>query len=71
MAGYRDADIYRDKASGARSNRPGLDAYIAALEPGDTLVVWRLDRLGRSMPHLVGLARIRHRFPISEGVCCE
>ena len=51
----RDVDIYTDKASGARGSRPGLDACVAALEPGDTLVVWRLDRLGRSMPHLVGL----------------
>ena len=47
--------VFRDKASGARGQRPGLDACVAALEPGDTLVVWRLDRLGRSMPHLVGL----------------
>ena len=31
------------------------EGCVAALEPGDTLVVWRLDRLGRSMPHLVGL----------------
>ena len=54
-AGCRDVDIYTDKASGARASRPGLDACIAALGPGDTLVVWRLDRLGRSMPHLVGL----------------
>ena len=38
-----------------RASRPGLDACVAALEPGDTLVVWRLDRLGRSMQHLVGL----------------
>ena len=54
-AGCRDAGIYTDKASGAHARRPGLDACIAALKPGDTLVVWRLDRLGRSMPHLVGL----------------
>ena len=54
-AGCRDADIYKDKASGARNHRPGFDACVEALEPGDTLVVWRLDRLGRSMPHLVGL----------------
>ena len=54
-AGCGDADIYTDKASGARGNRPGLDACVKALEPGDTLVVWRLDRLGRSMPHLVAL----------------
>ena len=53
--GCSDADIYTDKASGVRGRRPGLDACVEALEPGDTLVVWRLDRLGRSMPHLVGL----------------
>ena len=49
------AEIFTDKASGARGSRPGLDACLAALEPGDTLVAWRLDRLGRSMPHLVSL----------------
>ena len=54
-AGCRDVDIYTDKVSGSRASRPGLDACVATLEPGDTLVVWRLDRLGRSMPHLVGL----------------
>ena len=54
-AGCASAAIYTDKASGVRGNRPGLDACVEALEPGDTLVVWRLDRLGRSMPHLVGL----------------
>ena len=47
--------VFEDKASGARAERPGLDAGIAALEPRDTLVVWRLDRLGRSMSHLVSL----------------
>ena len=61
-AGCPDADIYTDKASGVRGNRPGLDACVEALEAGDTLVVWRLDRLGRSMPHLVGLGPVEiHR----------
>lgn len=45
--------IYNDTASGARTERPGLDACLKALESGDTLVVWRLDRLGRSLVHLV------------------
>ncbi len=54
-AGCDEANIFFDKASGVRSDRPGLDACIAALQPGDTLVVWRLDRLGRSMQHLVTL----------------
>ena len=53
--GCSNADIYTDKSSGVRGNRPGLDACVEALESGDTLIVWRLDRLGRSMPHLVGL----------------
>ena len=54
-AGCFAADIYSDKASGVRGNRAGLDACVEVLRPGDTLVVWRLDRLGRSMPHLVAL----------------
>ena len=47
--------VFTDRASGAKSKRPGLDACVQELKAGDTLVVWRLDRLGRSMPHLVGL----------------
>ena len=39
--------------SGTRTTRPGLDAALAALAGGDTLVVWRLDRLGRSLQHLI------------------
>ena len=45
--------IHTDTASGALSARPGLDQALAELDEGDTLVVWRLDRLGRSLPHLV------------------
>jgi DNA invertase Pin-like site-specific DNA recombinase len=52
-SGCDEADIFTDKASGARTDRPGLDACLGTLQPGDTLIVWRLDRLGRSMPHLV------------------
>ena len=52
-AGCREDQIFRDVASGARTARPGLEACVQALAPGDTLVVWRLDRLGRSMVHLV------------------
>ena len=53
--GCKDDFIFVDRVSGARSSRPGLDACLNVLESGDTLVVWRLDRLGRSMPHLVTL----------------
>lgn len=48
------SEIYRDKASGrAKTGRPELAAALRALRPGDTLVVWRLDRLGRSLIDLV------------------
>jgi DNA invertase Pin-like site-specific DNA recombinase len=47
--------IFTDKVSGAKSNRPGLDDCLKTLRVGDTLVVWRLDRLGRSMQHLVSV----------------
>jgi DNA invertase Pin-like site-specific DNA recombinase len=53
--GCTKKDIFIDKASGARAKRPGLEACVAALQEGDVLLVWRLDRLGRSMPHLVTL----------------
>lgn len=45
--------VFRDVASGAKTERPGLDEALAYLREGDTLVVWKLDRLGRSLPHLV------------------
>jgi DNA invertase Pin-like site-specific DNA recombinase len=54
-AGCRDHQIFHDIVSGARTARPGLEACLQTLAPGDTLVVWRLDRLGRSMAHLVTL----------------
>ena len=52
-AGVDPKRIYQDSISGSRDNRPGLDACLAALAPGDTLVIWKLDRLGRSLRHLV------------------
>ena len=47
--------IFTDTVSGAKSVRPGLDSCLKTLRAGDTLVVWRLDRLGRSMQHLVSV----------------
>ncbi len=47
--------VFTDKASGAKHDRPGLDACFEKLRRGDTLLVWRLDRLGRSVRHLVTL----------------
>lgn len=45
--------IFEEKASGAKADRPILAETLAYLRPGDTLVVWRLDRLGRSLKHLI------------------
>jgi DNA invertase Pin-like site-specific DNA recombinase len=45
--------IYTDKLSGARDDRPQLELVLNRLSRGDTLIVWKLDRLGRSLPHLV------------------
>lgn len=47
--------FFDDKISSSKSNRPGLDGALADLRSGDTLVVWRLDRLGRSLRHLIDL----------------
>ena len=47
--------IFTDQASGSKSFRPGLEQCLENLKPGDTLIVWRLDRLGRSMSHLINL----------------
>ena len=45
--------VYEDQASGKTDNRPGLEACLKALRDGDVLVVWKLDRLGRDLKHLV------------------
>jgi len=45
--------VWTDHASGALDRRPQLDVVLEQLRPGDTLVVWRLDRLGRSLRHLI------------------
>ena len=55
-AGVEDGVLYQDEASGALNERPGLDACLKALRSGDTLIVWKLDRLGRSLRHLVAIA---------------
>ena len=48
--------IFTDKTSGTLDRRPQLDRLLDQLRPGDTVVVWRLDRLGRSLRHLITLS---------------
>jgi DNA invertase Pin-like site-specific DNA recombinase len=53
--GVDPARLYEDHASGKRDDRPGLEACLKSLRSGDTLVAWKLDRLGRDLRHLVNL----------------
>ena len=53
--GCQDDLIFVDRASGAKAERPGLTQCLETLQAGDLLLVWRVDRLGRSMAHLVTL----------------
>ena len=52
-AGVSAKNLYTDTITGTKSERPGLEAAFSHLREGDTLVVWRLDRLGRSLKHLI------------------
>lgn len=52
-ADVKEESIYQDNASGKRDDRPGLKNCLKALREGDTLIVWKLDRLGRDLHHLV------------------
>ena len=54
-AGCSKNNIFKDKISGSKTDRPGLTECLEQLSADDVLVVWRLDRLGRSMVHLVSL----------------
>lgn len=53
--------IFEDKASGAKTDRKGLNELLAYARDGDTVVVWRLDRLGRSLSHVVQTAEQLHK----------
>ena len=67
--------LFEDTISGKTTDRPGLAACLDRLEPGDTLVVWRLDRLGRNMPQLAGDHQRTHgprgRVPVLDGLTAD
>ncbi len=53
--GVDERNIFSDKTSGSKDKRVGLDKALEFLKDGDTLVVWKLDRLGRSLAHLISV----------------
>ena len=54
-AGVDNRHLFEDHASGAKDDRPGLVKVLAFVHPGDVLIVWKLDRLGRSLSHLLSI----------------
>lgn len=69
-AGVPKQLMFVDKISGAKSARPGLDDCLRELKAGDTLAVWRLDRLGRSVRHLIDLVeQLRQRKVGFKSIC--
>ena len=74
-AGVNPERIFDDLDSGRKDNRPGLQACLKALQPGNTLVVWKLDRLGRDLKHLVntvdGLRQNNIGFRVLSGAGAE
>src|SRR4051812_50084156 len=68
-AGVEPDRIYQDLASGRHDARPGLSACLKALQPGNTLVLWKLDRLGPDLkPLIMAAADLRGRGPCLEGL---
>lgn len=71
QAGCANNNIYVDRVSGAKKERPGLQECFKSLHEGDTLLVWRLDRLGRSIVHLVGIVEELRSRKISFKSLCD
>jgi DNA invertase Pin-like site-specific DNA recombinase len=70
-AGCAKKLVFIDKISGSKSARPGLDDCLRELKEGDTLVVWRLDRLGRSVRHLIDLVEQLHQRGVGFKSICD
>ena len=74
-AGVNPERIYHDYASSRKDNRPGLESCLKALQPNNTLIVWKLDRLGRDMKDLVNmidaLGKKEIGFKVLQGVGAE
>jgi DNA invertase Pin-like site-specific DNA recombinase len=64
-AGCREQDIFTDKITGTKQERNGLTQALTHLREGDTFVVWRLDRLGRSLKHLIETVTKLHEQKIA------
>jgi len=70
-AGVAKADVFTDKVSGSKAARPGLDKCLQQLQAGDILLVWRLDRLGRSIRHLIDLVEDLHQRGVKFKALCD
>jgi len=70
-AGVAKAEVFTDKVSGSKAARPGLEKCLQQLKPGDTLLVWRLDRLGRSIRHLIDLVADLHQRGVRFKSLCD
>ena len=70
VSGIDERHLFEDRASGAEDDRPGLISALAFVRPGDVLIVWKLDRLGRSLSHLLNdhqlAARAQGRVPFAD-----
>jgi DNA invertase Pin-like site-specific DNA recombinase len=55
-AGVEERDIFMEKVTGSKKDRPELEKLLAYAQPGDSIVVWKLDRIGRSVKHLIDLS---------------
>lgn len=70
-AGVAPDRIYEDVCSGKSTTRPGLDRALDVARDGDVIVTWKLDRLGRSLAHVVGLVGDLQKRGVGLKVLCD